>query len=170
MCLCNYVAVEIPAVETQPINAETVQPHPQLETPSKQQLMEPRKSSTPPASKTSQSMKPVVAREESPPPPPPPSTSVAATATSNPHYSGSGTTYSQATPGSEGYSAYLQVRSCVCPCVYISDPLGKNVHNLDHWNTAQHLIFRSSTASSCYAWTAFLLRSMEGCRPKFVAW
>ena len=69
------------------------------------------------ASKSSQSAKPVtVAREESPPPPPPPSTTTAvAMATNSPHYASTSTSYSQspsgaATPGSEGYSAYLQVR------------------------------------------------------------
>lgn len=64
-------------------------------------------------SKSSQSAKLIAtAREESPPPPPPPSTTGAvAMATNSPHYASTSTSYTQspnATPGSEGYSAYLQ--------------------------------------------------------------
>ena len=80
--------------------------------------------------KISQSVKQTVTREESPPPPPPPSTTGAvATATNSPHYAGTSTSYSQSpssgvAPGSEGYSAYLQVNcTIVMYCVVYTVPL-----------------------------------------------
>ena len=66
------------------------------------------------ASTSSQSVKmTTVVREESPPPPPPPSTTAAvAMATNSPHYASTSTSYTQSpSAGSEGYSAYLQVRT-----------------------------------------------------------
>ena len=66
------------------------------------------------ASTSNQSVKvTTVVREESPPPPPPPSTTaMVAMATNNPHYASTSTSYSQSpSAGSEGYSAYLQVRT-----------------------------------------------------------
>ena len=113
----NISEQPLPSVE-QPLPSSVGQPLPSVEQPlpSKQGLSD--ISTMPTATtKSSQSTKPVtVAREESPPPPPPPSTTGAvAMATNSPHYASTSTSYSQSpsgapAPGSEGYSAYLQVR------------------------------------------------------------
>ena len=117
-------------VNLEPPLASAEQPLPSAEQPipsaDKQEIKE--LSATPIVNQSIQSAKLMTAaREESPPPPPPPSTTGAvAVATNNPHYASTSTSYSQSattpTPGSEGYSAYLQVS-----CVYVSVCLPKYV-------------------------------------------
>lgn len=110
-----------------------------LELPSKQELSD--VSATPTTtSKSNQSTKPAtVTREESPPPPPPPNTTAAvAMATNSPHYASTSTSYSQSpsgapAAGSEGYSAYLQVRVTVnevLPIGICTDLIAYHYHDI----------------------------------------